>query len=355
MKLLEHEGKELFRAYGILTPKYALLDRQDTPIDLNLPLVLKSQVPSGDRMKKGGIALIENEADLRPCLAQLFSHPIDGAIPVSILIEERIAFAQEIYVSISYSTETRTPVLSLNKKGGTAVHDAKIIPIDPLLGVDDTFIRGALDLAEMSENKEMYQVIAALWKLFREEHLVLAEINPLFITKDHIAIAGDAKLVVDDAYSSERAFVSLGGDIAVIASGGGASMLNIDILMREGGRPANYVEYSGNPPAHLVEELTVKVLSQPGVKAAWVIGGTANFTDIYETISGLAAGLRKLVPKPSYPIVVRRDGPRQKEAKEMLLAFADETKMNIEVYGPEMSMSGSAKRLVALMNVHESR
>jgi len=172
------------------------------------------------------------------------------------------------------------------------------------------------------------------------------------VLPDGGVIAGDAKVVRDDALAegAARPFVSLGGDIAIIASGGGASMLNIDILMSVGGKPANYVEYSGNPPASVVEELTLKVLGQPGLRGVWVVGATANFTDIYETMSGFVAGLRRVVPKPSYPIVIRRDGPRQTEAKAMLEQVAKEEGYDMHVYGPELSMSESAAELLKFMN-----
>ncbi len=349
MKLLEHEGKELFRNYGIATPQFELLLNSAALPKLSYPMVLKSQVATGDRMKKGGIIIVKDETELKIVLPKLFTLTIDGMKPEVLLAEELIAYTDELYLSISYSSEHRAPILSLNKKGGTGVGSASITAIDVLVGVDEVFVNAALRIAGISPSPELSAVISALWKLFCEEHLVLAEINPLFITKEGKVIAGDAKMVIDDAFSQERPYVDLDGDIAVIASGGGASMLNIDILVNEKGRPANYVEYSGNPLASVVEGLTLRVLSRPGLRGAWVIGGTANFTDIYETLLGFVAGLRKVTPKPLYPIVIRRDGPRQPEAKAMLEKFAKEEGFNIEVYGPELSMSDSAKRIVELM------
>ena len=126
-------------------------------------------------------------------------------------------------------------------------------------------------------------------------------------------------------------------------------MLNIDILMRAGGKPANYVEYSGNPPAALVEELTKRVLAVSGIEGVWVVGGTANFTDLFETLSGFVAGLRAIQPKPLYPIIIRRDGPRQAEAKEMLERVAREEGFNLFVFGPETSMARSAEILLQKM------
>ncbi|MBI2003025.1 MAG: hypothetical protein HYS76_00360, partial [Candidatus Wildermuthbacteria bacterium] len=181
-----------------------------------------------------------------------------------------------------------------------------------------------------------------------------AEINPVFQLEDGRCLAGDAKVILDDALARPgyRPFVDLQGDIAVLASGGGASLVNIDALMHFGGRPANYVEYSGNPPASVVDELTMRVLSKPGLKGCWVVGGTANFTDIYETMLGFVQGLRKVRPKPSFPIVIRRDGPRQQEAFLMLKEVGEKEGYDFHVFGPETSMSESARIVVELSYEH---
>jgi succinyl-CoA synthetase beta subunit len=212
-------------------------------------------------------------------------------------------------------------------------------------------VQRALILAGLDEYPALFECLQKLWTLFQTEKLVLVEVNPLFVLDTGEVVAGDAKVVRDEALEppQEKSIIPLGGNIAVIASGGGASMLNIDILMRAGGKPANYVEYSGNPPASLVEELTKRVLAAPGIGGVWVVGGTANFTDLFETLSGFVAGLRTIDPKPLYPIVIRRDGPRQVEAKEMLEKVAKEEGFNLFVFGPETSMARSAEVLLQKM------
>lgn len=97
----------------------------------------------------------------------------------------------------------------------------------------------------------------------------------------------------------------------------------------------------------MVKKLTQEVLSQKHLKGCWVVGGTANFTDIYETMMGFVEGLRNVKPKPTYPIVIRRDGPRQKEAFEMLRHVQQEG-YNLHLFGPGTSMSDSAKEIVRL-------
>lgn len=339
MKLLEHQGKELFRKYGIAVPNAVLLDASAEDIPLQFPVVLKSQVPSGDRKKKGGILFADRKEDISGKLGELFQKPIDGVVPEKVLVEEKVDPQKELYVSFSYDTDSRSPVLALSLKGGTGIETANVFPINLAEGLrTDTF-----DI-----DSGLKEVIQKLWDVFQKEQALLVEINPLFQLKDGTYVAGDAKVVLDDNIVNPqfRPYVDLEGDIAILASGGGASLLNLDIIMKEGGKPANYVEYSGNPPAAVVEELIQRVLAKPNLKGCWVIGGTANFTDIYETLLGFVQGLRKITPKPTYPIVIRRDGPRREEAFAMLKEAGKKEGYDFHVFGPETSMAESAKIMV---------
>ncbi|MBI4450153.1 hypothetical protein HY634_03780 [Candidatus Uhrbacteria bacterium] len=261
--------------------------------------------------------------------------------------------AAEYYVSFSYDTATRAPVLAVSTKGGMRVTDATTASIDVRDGITDTTIASCLEREAVSavHRASIAEAIRKLWRCFDEEQLLLAEVNPLFVTRDGRCIAGDAKVVLDDdvVRPQERRFLSLGGDIAILASGGGASLLNIDALLGHGGRPANYTEYSGNPPADVVRDLTRRVLSQEGIRGCWVVGGTANFTDIAATMEGFVAGLRQVTPKPTYPIVVRRDGPRQAEAFAMLRDVAEREGYQLYTFGSETPMEESARIICKLV------
>lgn len=348
MRLTEHEGKELFIAHGIAVPRSELVRPGCTAISLPYPVVLKSQVPVSNRNAHGGVLRVTSAEQFADAATRLFALSIDGHTPEVLLAEEYITAAHELYASFSYSSETRTPVLALSACGGSGVSRASLHEIDLLEGLTDAGVKAAVRKAALNPLPELVEVILKLWELFISEKLLLAEINPLLADGSRL-VAGDAKIECDDAMvpPREKELVPLGGDIAIIASGGGASMLNIDMLMCAGGRPANYVEYSGNPPAAVVEALTIRVLSQAGLRGAWVIGGTANFTDTYETMTGFVSGLRHIKPKPRYPIVVRRDGPRQAEAKAMLERVAREEGYQLFVYGADISMEQSAAILLS--------
>lgn len=345
MKLFEYQGKELFSKYGIQVPNFVLLEKPEGEISLQFPVVLKSQVLLGERKKKGGIKIVEQKENVLSVLEGLFKKPIDGEVPAKILVEEKVEYAKEWYVSLSYDTDQRAPVLAVSEKGGMGIESASVFPL--------AWKGDSWELPVVGISSQLLEVVQRLLELFQKENALLAEINPLFELTDGSVVAGDAKIILDDNVVDPkgRPYLDLPGDIAILASGGGASLLNLDMLMRYGGRPANYVEYSGNPPALVVEELTVRVLSKPGLKGCWTVGGTANFTDIYETLFGFVQGLCKVQPKPTYPIVIRRDGPRQKEAFEMLEKVKREEGYDFHLYGPETPMSESAKIIVQLAYV----
>src|SRR3989344_3687784 len=329
MKLFEYQGKELFRKYGIAVPG-----------NEHAPFVVKAQVLSGDRMKAGLIKFAKDLSEV-----EKFKKELGEKSSGEVLVEENVPHDAEYYLSFSYDTDTRGPVMAYSESGGTDIRNAILTPIDIL---DPHF--------PFENNPELLRVVEKLWRLFISEYALLAEINPLVKDKGKIKdngseyIALDAKVILDDekVNLSERRFIEMDGDIAVLASGGGASLLNIDALILAGGKPANYTEYSGNPPRTVVAELTKKVLSKKNIRGCWVVGGTANFTDIYETLSGFVDGLRQIVPKPKYPIVIRRDGPRQKEAVEMLQEVGSNEGFDFHIYGAETSMAETAKIVTKL-------
>lgn len=350
MNLLEYQGKALFKKYNIPIPRSKLITPRTQRCPLPAPVALKSQVPVGDRGRKGGIKLIANRKDFSKEAKKVWETSIEGHTPQYLLVEQAIESKAERYCSISYDTQTQSPVLAISAHGGSGTSEASLTPVNIFVGLPDFLIRQALVDANIPLNFSLISLIQSMWELFVHEKALLVEINPLFELVNGTFVAGDAKIVIDDHHVApeSRPYVNLGGDIAVLASGGGASMINLDALIKAGGRPANYVEYSGNPKSSVVRTLTREVLSQPNLKGCWVVGGTANFTDIYQTLLGFAEGLRSIKPKPTYPIVIRRDGPRQPEAFEMLEQVREKEGYNLHLYGPDTPMSKSAQIMVRL-------
>lgn len=375
MLLYEFEGKQLFKNCGIKVPESQLISELENQlISIKPPLVLKAQTLSGKRAQSGGIVVVKGEGEsVKGEVEKLFGKTINGEKVERILVEEMVDVESEYYLSFSYSTETRGPILTFGK-GGTGVEKkgANIFPVDILKGYSGENVP-----------TELKETAKKLWEVFTKYDCELVEVNPLVVDKDGEIWALDAKVILDDDADFRRevkfaqrnlfgrppteaeiearkidegdhrgtagsVYWDLDGDVAVIAAGGGGSIVNIDALLAFGGKPANYTEHSGNPPREKLKRLTKIVLSKPNLKGCWFVGGTANFTDIYETLMGFVEGLRELKPKPNYPIVIRRGGPRDKEAFEALKEIGKKEGFDFHIYGRETPMTSTAKTIVDL-------
>ncbi len=389
MILYEFEGKKLLDEAGIKIPNSQLIDSggaQLPRMTIQPPLVLKAQTLSGKRAAAGGIIVIDDITHYPSHITGLFSKTINEEKVTKVLAEEKIDIAKEFYLSISYDTDSRGPILTISEQGGTGVEEKVVttIQIDPIThslvipaeaGIYNNWIPDWI--GDDSVN-------AAIQCFFANDCLLL-EINPLVQTKDQKWLALDAKIKLDDSAAGRHpewqypprsapghtptkreieakkidegdyrgvagsAFFDLPGDIAVMASGGGASLTALDTLIKNGGQPANYTEYGGNPPREKVFKLTQIVLDKPNLHGLWVVGALANFTNIYETLFGFVDGLRAaqtaLGHKIDFPIVIRRAGPHDAEAREMLSQVHD---FDLHLYGEETSITESAKIMVDL-------
>lgn len=373
MILYEYEGKRLLAEAGVAVPRSELLESADQAVKLRFPLVLKTQVLSGKRAEAGGIVVVNKQSELEKSLGELFSKVVNQEKAEKVLAEEKQDFEKEVYLSISYDTDTRSSVLAVSEQGGTGIEErgVKMYPIDPV----ERRVKGEGESVKF-ENQEL---LKKLIKLFFEQDCLLLEINPLIRTRRGEWVALDAKLKLDDAALGRHkdwnfpprsapghlptkneikakkidegdyrgvagsTYFDLPGDIAVLASGGGASLAAMDALIKAGGKPANYTEYGGNPPREKVAKLTKIVLDKPNLNGLWVVGALANFTNIYETLSGFIEGLREaqksLRKEFDFPIVIRRAGPKDREARKMLNEVKD---FDLHVYGEETSIIESA-------------
>ena len=119
MLLYEFEGKKLFKSCGINIPESQLIESANEAITIKVPLVLKAQVLSGKRAQYGGIVKVVDQSKLKESALALFGSSVNGEKVEKILVEEEISKEDdEYYLSFSYSTETRGPVMSFGE-GGT--------------------------------------------------------------------------------------------------------------------------------------------------------------------------------------------------------------------------------------------
>ena len=389
MNLYEFEGKQLFEKQGIKIPRGFVVRRNDDVQKMYSEfgiqdVVVKAQVLSGKRGKGGGIKFASSVEEVQKACDEIFAMNLRGQFVAAIRVEEKLSIAEEHYLSITYDTNKKQPVLIYSREGGMDIED---VPEEKIVKITLNIADQSLPQHSDDIQKEVVSVAQNLWNCFLSEDTRLVEINPLVKTTSGEWLAADAKVALDDdaffrhkewetleprtmlgrlptereidakkidegeAYYRGTAgkYIEMDGDIALILNGGGASIANMDALIQIGLKPANYTEYSGNPPREKVQALAKLVLSKPGIRALWMCGVVANFTNMKETFLGIIDVLDEL--KPTYPIVVRRDGPESDEAIALVQECAQRNHLNLKIFNKDMGMSESAKILAEMIQV----
>ncbi|NQZ85100.1 MAG: hypothetical protein HRU03_05260 [Nanoarchaeales archaeon] len=398
MNLKEYEGKSLLKKYDINISQGTTISqdsiKQSGLIIEQFPIFIKAQVLSGKRKAFGGIKIAKDIKHATQIVSEMFNLTIREEEVEQILLDNPVQFEKEYYVSIMIDSRSRRPLLIVSSEGGSDIEEIKkqnptsirTLEINILKGIPSGELQALthdFDFTKIQFDK-FKTTIKELYKCFIENDLKLLEINPLVLetnTEDFIAL--DCKATTDDnaAYRQpikfelrtglrkktdieKRAneidkgdhrgvagtsFIQFeGGNIGVLASGGGASVIAMDALVSYGGKPANFTEYSGNPPAEKVAKLTNVVLDQPNLEGLWIVGGTANFTSIYETLKALIDVV--IERKFTKPIVIRRAGPEDEKAFEMIREVAKKHNLDIDLYGRETPITLSAKHMVDKVN-----
>ncbi len=365
MKLMEYQGKDLFRRVGIPTPRgvHATGAAEVTAFIEKNPgsWVIKSQVMMGGRGKAGGIKFADDAAQGEAFARELIGKVLknvqnpDGEEVKSLLVEEKVQIESEAYVSITVDRATKKPVVIVTSQGGmdveeVAEHDPGAISklwIDPAVGFQPYQARQLAFAAKLPTgyHKAFPKILGGLYKLFMDYGANLVEINPLVLTKSGDVIASDAKVELDDngtfkhpelaawrndgpADEDQAAAVAIGlgmsnyakldGDIGVIANGAGLGMGTMDAIRIAGGAAANFLDIGGGAQAELVKKSYNLVTSDPKVKAMFIniFGGITRGDQVAKGIVEALKGddVRKV------PLIVRLTGTNEKEGREILAA-----------------------------------
>jgi succinyl-CoA synthetase beta subunit len=112
MRFYEFESKRLFGKHGVPLPagsKVARTPEEAAQITdgINGPVVLKSQVLTGGRMKAGGVLFAETPNEAAHAAAKILDLTIKGHTPRGVLVEGRAPVAQEYYLGVTWDGACR--------------------------------------------------------------------------------------------------------------------------------------------------------------------------------------------------------------------------------------------------------
>jgi len=361
MKIHEYQGKELFRKYGVVTPRGTPCFSVDEAVEAAKGLggkvwVVKAQIHAGGRGKGGGVkvakSLDEVRAKAKEILGmQLVTHQTGphGQKVRRLLVEEGADIKQELYVGVVVDRGTQRVALMASSEGGMDIEEVaaktpeKIhkVFIDPAAGLTDA------QAEEMAKKigiaaalvPQARDLLKSLYKCFDDTDASLAEINPLITTGGGKVIALDAKLNFDDnalfrhpdivamrdldeedpaeveASKYDLNYIQLQGNIGCLVNGAGLAMATMDIIKVYGGAPANFLDVGGGATTEKVTEAFKIMLRNPGLKAILVnIFGGIMKCDVIAAACVEAAKQVKL----AVPLVCRLEGTNVELGKKIL-------------------------------------
>jgi len=352
MNVLEADAKTLLAEQGLRVPAGQVVvsaaEAEAAATKLGGRVVVKAQVPASGRMKAGGIRFAANAAEAAQAAGELLAAPVKGFPVYSVLIEQRLEAAAEVYVGVTYDNQAQTATLLGSRAGGIEVESEQQIvrrafPISaPLSDYVGREVAAALGL----EGRALVQLGSTLTHLARclvRWDAMLLEINPLILDAQGQWWLADAHLELDDEaayrqvallarlgasrrYRDQRSeferkaaeidsadhrgvagrLVPFGGNLGLLIGGGGASLTIMDAVLDAGLKPANYCEIGGNPSVWKIKELTKLILSQPSVERLAVIMNVVSNTRVDLVARGVIKGILELGREPREVIAAFR-------------------------------------------------
>ncbi|TMG38431.1 MAG: ADP-forming succinate--CoA ligase subunit beta [Chloroflexi bacterium] len=371
MRFLEYQVKERFRTAGIPVPDGRLAR---TPDEAALaagalgPIAVKAQVPVGGRGKAGGIKLARSPVDAKRVAQEILGMTIKGFRVQEVWCETAQEITRELYLGLTLDRDLRNVVLILSAQGGIEIEEvaqanpqaiARLYP-DPWRGPLPFEVRELVFRAGLGPlQAQLAPLVIKLYTMARNFDATTIEINPLALTRDGGLVAADGKLEVDEnaafrhkdlhgadetaedpleaeARRRRLTYVRLDGSIGVIGNGAGLVMNTLDLVQREGGRAANFLDIGGGAKAEVVHSALELLVMDPHVKGI-LINIFGGITRGDEVAKGIIDASRDLGLK--LPLVVRMTGTREEEGRQLLREAG---------ITPEASATVAARRVVEL-------
>jgi succinyl-CoA synthetase beta subunit len=384
MRFFEYEAREIVKRAGIPVTDYGFTTdaAQARAIAERIggPVVIKSQVLTGGRMKAGGVKFADTPAEAEQHARDILALEINGHQPRGVLVDPKAEVAQEFYAGVVWDGTAKRPVIIFSPVGGIDIeqvaeeqpdkvgrrHFSNILPFGDFEAKEVIASTGVTG----SDLNRLVPIVTRLAKLFVDNDMTLAEINPLGKLADGSFVALDAHMDMEnEARGRHKALLKdLGvgdeetrqareatefelageavdaashrgvagnvtefdGNLGLVIGAGGGSLTLFDAVRKYGGRPANYCEIGGNPSVEKAKGLAKLVLSKPGVDKIAVMMSIVSNTRVDIVARGVIAACLELGYDPAEKIsIFRIPGAWEEEGFKILdkygVRYADRT------------------------------
>jgi succinyl-CoA synthetase beta subunit len=397
MRFYEYESRRIVERAGIPVTKYGFCttaeEARRAAEQIGGPVVIKSQVLTGGRMKAGGVKFADDPDEAGEHAAAILELEINGHMPRGVLIDPRAEIAQEYYAGVVWDGTRKCPLMLFSDMGGIDIEEVAAKHPDHVGRghlsnlIDPPDFRAKEVISETgvtgSALTRATPILARLARLAREGDMTLAEVNPLARLADGSFVALDAHMEMEnEAKPRQKALLEeLGiapeearepyepsdfernvsaidsadhrgviqgkdhgfdGNLGLVIGAGGGSLTLTDAVRSQGGRPANYTEIGGNPSVAKACGLAKEVLRKNGVEKIAVMMSIVSNTRVDIVARGVIKACLELGKDPAETIAIFRiPGAWEEEGFRILERYG------VEYCDRSVSMWEAAGRAVA--------
>jgi succinyl-CoA synthetase beta subunit/citryl-CoA synthetase large subunit len=395
MRFFEFEAREIVKRAGIPVTDYGYTtdpaEARSIAERIGGPTVIKSQVLSGGRMKAGGVKFADTPPQAEAYAREILELEIGGHMPRGVLVDPKAEVEQEYYAGVVWDGTRKRPVLIFSPVGGIDIeqvaeeqpekvgrrHFSNLLPFSEFEAKEAVAATGVTG----SALNRLVPIVTRLAKLFVENDMTLAEINPLGRLGDGSFVALDAHMEMENEARGrhERLLSELGigeeetrqareatpfelageqvdaidhrgvagnvtefdGNLGLVIGAGGGSLTLFDAVRAHGGRPANYCEIGGNPSVAKACGLARLVLSKPGVEQIAVMMSIVSNTRVDIVARGVIKACLDLGYEPAEKIAIFRiPGAWEEEGFKILERY------HVDYADRSVSLNEAARRAV---------
>jgi succinyl-CoA synthetase beta subunit/citryl-CoA synthetase large subunit len=360
MRFFEYEAREIVKRAGIPVTDFGFTkdagEARQIAERIGGPVVIKSQVLTGGRMKAGGVQFADTPEEAERHARDVLALEINGHQPRGVLVDPKADVKQEYYAGVVWDGARKQPVILFSDMGGIDIEEVAeqhpdhvgrrhFSTLRPLSGFEAKEVVAQVGVTGSQLNK-LVPIITKLAKLFVERDMTLAEINPLVELNDGSFVALDAhmdmenearprqkKLLADLGVGDEETrqareatpfelageevdamdhrgvagnVTEFDGDLGLVIGAGGGSLTLFDAVRNSGGNPANYCEIGGNPSVKKAKGLAKLVLQKEGVDKIAVMMSIVSNTRVDIVARGVIAACLELGMDPAEKISIFR-------------------------------------------------